>query len=386
MNPAIVMAGFGSSDIMRKSDRGIAAAALDAAIAAMQDAGIERDQIDGYVGAPFATNAGAVHAEGGDEISCKSIRALMNLDLAWGADLFRLYPTDMVASAAQALIARDCRYVLGLRALHVAPGLDYALGGGPRAFGAEQFTRPYGFTVAGARFATRAWAYMHRNGATRDDLFAVVSLSRRNAARNPQAIWRDRPLDRETYMAARMIASPHCLLDCDMPVCGAQAFVMCRQADLPAVARPAWITGWSGADRPNRVWQMSGRRPADLTTAQLYDGFSSMLWEWLDGFQITPEGSAPAFVRDGHAEGDGRLPLNTFGGALGEGRLHGMGHLREAYLQASGRAGRRQARSGPALVQVGPYDDSSFVLFEPEPPRHIAPAASIVTNQEGNAP
>lgn len=376
MNPAIVMAGFGSSDIVRKSDRGIAAAASDAAIAAIRDAGVERDQIDGYVGAPFATNAGAVHAEGGDEISCKSIRALMKLDLAWGADLFRLYPTDMVASAAQALIAGDCRYVLGLRALHVVPELDYALGGRPQAYGAEQFTRPYGFNVAGARFATRAWAYMQRYGATRDDLFAIVSLSRRNASRNPQAIWRSRPLDHETYMSARMIATPHSLLDCDMPVCGAQAFVMCRESDLPRAASPAWVTGWSGADRPGRVWQMSGRKPADLATAQLYDGFSSMLWEWLDKFQITSEGGAPSFVRDGHAEVDGRLPLNTFGGALGEGRMHGMGHLREAYLQASGRAGPRQARSGPALVQVGPYDDSSFVLMEPEPPQHIVSCGS----------
>jgi hypothetical protein len=170
-------------------------------------------------------------------------------------------------------------------------------------------------------------------------------------------------------MAGKMIAEPHGLFDCDMPVCAAQAFVMCREDDLPAGASPAWVTGWSGFNRPDQIWQMSGRRPADLTSAQLYDGFSSMIWEWLDRFGITPPGGAPAFIRDGHAEQGGKLPLNTFGGSLGEGRLHGMGHLREAYLQASGRAGTRQAASGPALVHVGPFDDSSFVLLEPERPR-----------------
>src|SRR3546814_1240201 len=66
---ALPIFGFGSSGIERRSDRGIAAFALDAAVAAIEDAGIERDAIDGYVGAPWATNAGALHAEGGDELS-----------------------------------------------------------------------------------------------------------------------------------------------------------------------------------------------------------------------------------------------------------------------------------------------------------------------------
>src|SRR3546814_7564269 len=43
-----------------------------------------------------------------------------------------------------------------------------------------------------------------------------------------------------------------------------------------------------------------------------------------------------------HAERDGKMPVNSFGGSLGEGRLHGMGHLREGYLQVAGRAGERQ--------------------------------------------
>ncbi len=369
VNGRVVIAGFGASEIVRRSDRGISAFALDALVAALEDARLEREDVDGYVGAPFATNAGSPHAEGGDEISLKTIASQAGLRLSWGADLFRRYPTDMVAGAAHALLAGTCRFVLGLRAMYVAPGIEYATGIGARVFGLDQFTKPYGYTTAGARFATRAWAYMKKHGATRDDLFAIVDLARRNAADNPQAIWRNKPLDRDTYMAARMVAEPHCLFDCDMPVCGAQAFIMCREEDLAAGAKPAWVTGWSGFGRPEALWSMSGRAPSDLTSAQLYDGFSSMVWEWLDGFAITAPGQAPAFIRDGHAERDGRLPLNTFGGSLGEGRMHGMGHLREAYLQAAGRAGKRQVRSGPALVHVGPHDDSSFVLLEPEQPR-----------------
>lgn len=364
----LVIAGFGSSAIVAKSERGIAAFAMDAVLAALADARITRDDVDGYVGAPFAPNAGSPHAEGGDEISLKTVSSLMGLKLVWGADLFRRYSTDMVSAAAHALLAGTCRFVLGVRALYVLPGRSYGTGSDAEAWGAEQFTKPYGFNAMGARFASRAWAYMARHGATREDLFAVVDLARRNAADNPDAIWRDRPLSREQYFAARMIAEPHALFDCDMPVCGAQAFIMCRDTDLPHGAVPAWVSGWSGFGQPGRIWDMSGRSTADLTSAQLYDGFSSMIWEWLDGFGITPKGGAPHFFRDGHAERDGRLPINTFGGALGEGRLHGMGHLREAYLQATGRAGPRQVKPGPCLVHVGPYDDSSFVLLEPERP------------------
>ncbi|MDB5532618.1 MAG: hypothetical protein JWO28_933, partial [Hyphomicrobiales bacterium] len=78
--------------------------------------------------------------------------------------------------------------------------------------------------------------------------------------------------------------------------------------------------------------------------------------------------SAWKFIRDGYGELDGRLPLNTFGGSLGEGRLHGMGHLREAVLQLSGRAGARQlAKADNALVQVGPFDGSSLVILSASP-------------------
>ncbi|MCW1935011.1 thiolase C-terminal domain-containing protein [Pararhodobacter zhoushanensis] len=365
---SVVIVGFGSSAIERRSDRGIAGFALDAALAALADAGITREDVDGYVGAPYATNAGSPHAEAGDEISLKTVSSLMGLKLGWGADLYRRYPTDMVAAGAHALVAGTCRFVLGLRALYVAPGLDYATGSVDRVFGADQFSKPYGYATAGARFATRAWAYMARHGATRDDLFAIVDLSRRNAGLNPDAIWRDKPLSREAFHAARMIAEPHGLYDCDLPVCGAQAFILCRSEDLPQGATAARVAGFSGFAKPEALWTMSGRKPADLATAQLYDGFSSMVWEWLDGLGITEPGGAPAFLRDGHAAFGGRLPLNTFGGALGEGRLHGMGHLREAYLQAAGRAGLRQQKQGPALVQVGPFDDSSFVLLEPHSP------------------
>jgi acetyl-CoA acetyltransferase len=88
-----------------------------------------------------------------------------------------------------------------------------------------------------------------------------------------------------------------------------------------------------------------------------------MITEWLEGLGWCEPHRGLHFIKDGHAERDGRLPINTFGGSLGEGRLHGMGHLQEAVLQVGGRAGARQvARAENCLVQVGPFDSSSFLI------------------------
>lgn len=368
----IVIAGFGGSAIERRSERGLMAFATDAVVDLLHDARITKDQIDGYVGAPWATNQGAVHAEGGDEVSAKAmVRSLGLGAVKYVADLYRGYAPDMVATGWTALRSGACRYVLGLRALYRLDGADYGLSSSELAYGEDQFKKPFGYTTAGARFAIRAQRYMATHGIGRTDLYEVVAQARRHAARNPLAIFKDVPLSLESYLAARPIATPHGLFDCDMPVCGAAAFLMCRHEDLPAGAMPAHVAGWSGSQNPEQVFSMSGITPRDVATFQTYDGFSSMIFEWIEAFGLCEPGGTCRFLRDGHGDLDGRLPINTFGGSLGEGRLHGMGHLREAYLQATGKAGARQAaRSGPALVQVGPYDDSSFVLLQPERVSH----------------
>lgn len=365
----IAVIGFGGSEIVRRSGRGLTAFALDAAIAAIADAGLDRVQIDGYVGAPWAPAADAVSADGADEVTYRSLLPAMGVAGArFAQDLHKAFATDMVQTAALALLGGQCRYVLGVRAManypHASPDPAHA----GAAHGVGQFGMPYGMHLAGARFALRLRRYMHEHGMNRDALYETVALHRRHARLNPHAIWRDKPLDREQYMAAPMIAAPHCLFDCDMPVYGACAFVMCRGTDVPAAARPAWVTGWSGQYRPDDVFARSRLAPADVGLCQLYDGFSSMVYEWLERFGFTARGEAWRFIRDGHAAFDGRLPLNTFGGSLGEGRLHGVGHLREGYLQVTGRAGGRQVgRADHCLVQIGPYDLSSFVMLSAEP-------------------
>lgn len=66
------------------------------------------------------------------------------------------------------------------------------------------------------------------------------------------------------------------------------------------------------------------------------------MYLWLEGLGIVERGQGLAFQRDGHGALGGRLPINSGGGALGEGRLHGTTQLIESVLQVTDRAGERQ--------------------------------------------
>jgi acetyl-CoA acetyltransferase len=370
MNVAFV--GLGSTEITRRSDRGITALAIEAAHAALVDAGLGAEDIDGYIGAPTATAAGSLHSSGGDEITIRPLVEQLGLSqLKFGVDLSKAFPTDMVIVAAQALQSGACNYVLGVRALYNLSLPKQQSTGSVRAYGNGQFTAPFALDSVGARFAMRARAYLERSGATRSDLFRVVELSRRNAGLNPLAVWRDRPVSLEQYLAAPMIAAPFGQLDCDMPVCGAAAFVMTR-GDLVTASHAtcAYLAGWSRWSQAERIFERSGIERTTIDVCQLYDGFSFMLYEWLERLGWCAPDTAWRFIAEGRGGPEGDLPLNTFGGSLGEGRLHGMGHLREAILQMSHRAGPRQIASAEhCLVQVGPFDSSSLLVLSAEPPK-----------------
>ena len=102
------------------------------------------------------------------------------------------------------------------------------------------------------------------------------------------------------------------------------------------------------------LWSSAGLSASDITHAHLYDGFSYFPYIWLESFGFYPEGEAHLGIQDDTTTRSGKLPLNTSGGALGMGRLHGTPQVIEAVLQIQGRAGPRQiANPDVALVQTG---------------------------------
>jgi acetyl-CoA acetyltransferase len=160
-----------------------------------------------------------------------------------------------------------------------------------------------------------------------------------------------------------------CLFDSDMPVTAAGAFVMTtaeRARDLPH--KPAYLISYANAFQPRRVFEDAGLQASDVEVAQIYDGYSVLVWNVLEQLGFCGAGEAHLFASEDRLSLTGDLPMNTFGGSLGEGRLHGMGHVREAVLQAMGRAGERQvANVRYSLAHVGVPERYWTLLLSPEP-------------------
>jgi acetyl-CoA acetyltransferase len=234
--------GIGYSELVRQSKRPLGLLAIDACREAIADAGLSPRQIDGLATYPEAPFLGAGTRDGVDIVSVGWIINHLALapDVRWYAQIETGMIAAPVIEGAHALMAGACDYVLIWRALHQPR--SYGAFSGARAAGDAQFLAPYG-CVGVIQSHAMAWRrYMHQYGATREHLSTLAVNSRRNANLNPRAFFYTKPMTREDYFAARPIAEPFCLFDCDVPVEGCVALVM------------------TGAERGSRWRASCGRR------------------------------------------------------------------------------------------------------------------------------
>ena len=112
------------------------------------------------------------------------------------------------------------------------------------------------------------------------------------------------------------------------------------------------------------LWRAAGLRPSDVDVAELYDCFSSVVLFALEGLGFAERGGAGDFVRSGATRPGGSLPVNTNGGLLNEGYLHGMNTVAEAVMQLQGRAGARQVDGAEVgVVTSGALQDGSALVL-----------------------
>lgn len=220
--------------------------------------------------------------------------------------------------------------------------------------------------------ALHARRHMHLYGTTKEQLGWLAINSRRNAALNPRAAYRE-PLGMDDYLSARMISDPFGLLDCDVPVDGSVAFVVSTAAAAADCEHPVHVEACGGslglgswdqrpdypkmasADAAAEMWSRTDLKPTDVDFAQLYDGFTFLTIAWLEALGFCGDGEAGPFIEGATRIAlTGQLPLNTYGGQLSAGRMHGNWVLHEACLQLRGEAGERQvAKRDVAVVSNG---------------------------------
>ena len=361
----VAVVGYAHSPVRRHTEVPLGALTIETALSAIADAGLEKEQIDGFTtGALFPSSGGGALVDGQQIVTSEWLVEHLRSRPRWLAGFQGVgqIPGAMIL-AVNAIVSGAADYVLVHRAMYNPP-TRYHENDLIRAEGRDQWSAPHGLWGPPSGMALAYMEYMQRYGATRESMASVVVEARRNGSRIPWSHWHDRPITREDYMSSRMVSDPMSVLDCDIPVTGVGAFVLTsadRARDLPH--RPVYIAGYAqgrwrsnnsldywtlddiyegGAATASRLWESAGFGPADVDVPQVYDGFSPMVYYWLEVLGYCPVGEAHRFVADGGISTESGLPALSGGGALGNGRMHGVPQTLECYLQLSGRAGERQ--------------------------------------------
>jgi acetyl-CoA acetyltransferase len=372
--------GVGMSTICRRT--GIAGIDLTAAAAraAIADAGLRPADIDGI-------------ASMGDTPVGEAARAL-GIDPAWrgggfdtGGLLSPLMSAFIAVGTGQArhvVVYRTVQMMGGsilpqpgtARASTARPGAPADPGERPAPPTAPDWMSPlltmHAYSAANW-LAMHCRRHMHLYGTTKEQLGWLAVNSRRNAALNPAAAYQE-PMTLDDYLAARLISDPLSLLDCDVPVDGSIAMVVSaadRAGDGPnrpvrveAIGGSQGKGGWdqrpdypkmASTDAAAQMWSRTSLTPRDVDVAELYDGFTFLTFAWLEALGLCGDGEAGPFVEGGKRIAlDGELPLNTYGGQLSAGRMHGYWVVHEAVLQLRGAAGARQVPGAEvAVVSAG---------------------------------
>jgi len=312
---------------LRKApDKSVAQLHAECAKGAIEDAGLTKDDIDGYICAGDAPGA-----------NVWSMANYMNLKLR------HVDSTDMggcsylvhVAHAAQAIAAGKCN--IALVTLAGRPNSEGSSGTQVRERGVNLPDAPYEMPYSPVTvnlYAMVAMRHMHEYGTTSEQLAWVKVAASHHAQHNPNAMLRNL-VTVEEVVNSPMISDPLHRLDCCVVSDGGGAVIVARPEIAKSLKRPlVKITGagettkgqmggkvdlsysgavWSGP----RAFEEAGIKPADIKYASIYDSFTITVVMQIEDLGFCKKGEGGKFVADGNLiAGSGKFPFNTDGGGL----------------------------------------------------------------------
>jgi len=374
------IAGIGWTDYSKASGRTVRSLASDACIKAIDDAGLSVKDIDGFVSFNFNDSVPAIAVA--TEIGVPAARYAM--DFLSGGNAANM----IILTAAAAIEAGLAENVLCFRAMNGRSG--FRLGGGRdlSAYGITQFTAPFGWITYPQAMAMWCRRHMIEYGTNAGQLGEIAVTFRENAMLNPRAMQRE-PMTMDDYMNSRMIVDPFRMYDICLETDGACAILVTKAEKARDLKqKPVYITGGAYGGGPDQgedlfdairwpdhshnyakyiaddLWRSAGMGPADIDVAQIYDCFTYSVIMQLEGLGFCKEGEGGEFVRGGRIARTGELPMNTHGGLLSEGYIHGLNHVVEAVQQLRGQAGPRQiAGAETCLTTAGAMTCGSAMVL-----------------------
>ena len=376
--------GIGATEYSNASGRSELSLATEASLAAIADAGLRPDDIDGIV--RFDMEAVA-HNDLAHSLGLTKLSYWGSTGTGGGS------PCGMIGQAVGAIISGQATNVLAFRSLNGRSGRRFGQGGRRSSVGGalsyNEFFLPYGLLTPGHAFSVIAQRHMIEFGTTSEQLGHIALACRERANANPAAQMADRPLTMADYLDSRMISTPLRLRDYCLETDGACAVVVTsreRAADgpnppaviravaqgsvpgvqggvlFPALMRES-LTNQTSATAAATLYARAGLGPDDIDVAQFYDCFTITVLLALEDYGFCEKGEGGPFAASGALDKGGRLPINTAGGNLSEGYLHGMNHIVEGVRQIRGTSTSQIAGAETCLVTSGlPVTTSAMIL------------------------
>jgi acetyl-CoA acetyltransferase len=342
--------------------------ALEAISAALDDAGLTPQEVDGLV---KFTMEPTVEVEIAKNLGIPNLRFFGEVGYGGGAGC------GAVGHAAMAIATGMSEVVVVWRARNRGSGGRPWASKSNRVGGDFQWFLPWGLSRPVDQIAMLARRHMIEFGSTEEQLGHVAVTFREHAQKNPYALMRDKPMTLDDYFAARWVSEPLRLYDCCLETDGALALILTtpeRARDLrkpPVLVRAA--SQGTGPDHmvmanyfnenplesPARfaaedLWRHAGMSPDEIDCAQFYDAFSPLVLISLEEYGFVKPGEGGPFAAEGKLSVDsGELPSNTCGGCLSEAYVHGMNLIVEGVRQLRGESVNQLDRCESVLVTSG---------------------------------
>ncbi len=337
--------------------------AVQAGLRAIEDAGIPKADVGGYIYQPGFGGGPSPVVVRDIGIAAKFV---------WEMQTGSTTGIASVGCAIGAMEAGLCEAVMVLHATSASTQkvLVGAAGQGPNTDGA------YGFYAPGPMVAAMARRYMSRYGITERHLGMIAVTLRENANKRPEAVMYNKKLSMEDYMNSRYIAEPLRARDFCLVNDGAVALIITTAERAKSLRKPpVYVMGY-GLDHSQRVasrtqqaiyqfdgpitekgkelaFGTAGIQPKDIDVAQLYDAFTPSVLMQLSSYGFCKRGEEGAFVEEGNIKLDGKLPCNTSGTEQSWSYLQGYTHLTEGIRQMRGEAGDCQIKDAEFCLCSG---------------------------------
>ncbi|MGR9089143.1 MAG: thiolase C-terminal domain-containing protein [Gammaproteobacteria bacterium] len=378
--------GIGHTEYSKDSGRSELKLACEAIGAAIEDAGLTPADIDGITKYTMDNNDAVDIAR---SLGIPELRFFSEVAYGGGGG-----PLGTVMLAAMAVATGQAKAVVAFRAMNERSGRGTArFGQASTAAGArstDSYLAPYGLFSPAQMVALAARRHMHLYGTESRHFGEIAVACRHHANLNPDAVMHGRPMSIEDHQNSRMISTPLRLLDCCLETDGGAAVIVTsaeRARDLrqPAVSIAAGGLGggpWNhrfmvrnieaketeATVIAKRLFADAGITHADIDVLFVYDHFTPLVLMALEEYGFCARGEGKDFVGNGRLRWpDGELPLNTSGGNLSEGYLHGMQNTIEAVRQLRGTARCQVPDAQHAFVSAGNAVPTSAMILRAPP-------------------